>query len=167
MLPVLALLLLALPVVELYVIVQISRSLGVLETVALLVLISVVGVALVRRAGLGALARVQADVARGDVPTRHLLDGLLVLVAGILLVLPGFLTDVVAVLLLLPPTRAVVRSMLVRGVHRRVRSGVRTRTGRFGRVSEVIVLDDRHTGDEGRGPADGRGPHDPPSLPRG
>ncbi len=167
MLPVLALLFIVLPVIELYLIVQVAHGIGVLDTVGLLLLISVVGAWVVRRAGVGVFTRVQADLNAGRVPTGSLVDGLLVLLAGVLLVAPGFLTDLFAVFLLLPPTRALVRRLVLRRLGRRVQAGVTTRTSRFGRVtSEVIVVDDEHIGERHRPAAPGHDdPRDPPSLP--
>jgi UPF0716 protein FxsA len=101
------------PIAELAVIIQVGQSIGVLNTVALVILVSVVGAALVKREGIGVLHRVQRQVAAGKVPGRELADGFLILLAGALLLTPGFLSDVVAIALLLPPVRAVVRPVLL------------------------------------------------------
>jgi UPF0716 protein FxsA len=154
MLGVLALLLLLLPVVELYLIVQVAQGIGTLETVALLILIAVVGVWLVRLEGLGVLARMQSELDTGQVPTTTLLDGALILAAGVLLVVPGFVTDVVGVLLLLPPTRALVRRLLARRYRSRIRSGVVAGPGRFRRFGQVIVVDGTATERQRPGPVD-------------
>ncbi|HEX2039047.1 MAG TPA: FxsA family protein [Acidimicrobiales bacterium] len=119
MLGVLALLFLVVPFVELFVLLQVGQAIGVLDTVALLVLVSVVGAWLVKREGLSVLRRAQERVAAGAVPGRELVDGVLILFAGALLLTPGFLTDVVGILLLLPPVRAALRSSTVRWLRRR------------------------------------------------
>jgi UPF0716 protein FxsA len=121
---VLFLLFLAMPILELYVIVQVAGWVGVVETLALLVLVSIVGTWLVRREGLGALRRVQGQLAAGDLPTTGLLDGALIVLAGALMVTPGFVTDAFGLLLLVPPTRAVVRAGIVRRFRHRFESGV-------------------------------------------
>jgi UPF0716 protein FxsA len=111
---VLVLLFLVLPVAELYVLVQVAQAVGILESLALLVVVSVVGAWLVKREGLGLLARIQRDLAAGKLPATQVVDGFLVLFAGALLLTPGFLTDVLAISLLFPPTRALVRVVLLR-----------------------------------------------------
>lgn len=102
------------PIAELYLIIQIGSVIGGWDTIGLLVLDSVVGAWLVRREGFSILAKVQGSLSRGEAPTDSLIDGLLVLVAGALMLTPGFLTDGVGLLLLLPPSRAIVRTMLKR-----------------------------------------------------
>ncbi len=118
------------PIVELAVIVQVAGSAGVLNTIGLLVLVSMVGAWLVRREGLGILRRAQQEAAQGRIPGREIVDGLLVLGAGALMLTPGFVTDVVGLTLLFPPTRALVRAVSTRRLARSMASG-RT-TFRFG-----------------------------------
>ena len=115
----LALLFLVVPIAELYVIVQVTHGIGVPETILLLIGISIVGAWLAKLAGIGVLNRLQQTVRQGKVPSGELVDGALVLFAGALMITPGFLSDCLAILLLLPPTRAVVR----RSVLRRIRAG--------------------------------------------
>jgi len=116
----LALLFLVIPFVELYVIVQVGHVIGLLDTFAVLVLVSLVGAWLVKREGMSVLRRAQAQVDAGRVPGRELVDGVLVLLAGALLLTPGFVTDAVGVLLLLPPVRASVRALTRRRLARQV-----------------------------------------------
>ena len=101
------------PIVELYVIIQIGSSIGVVPTIALLILDSVLGAALMRSQGRAAWARFNRALVEGRVPGREVLDGALVIFGGALLLTPGFLTDILGLTLLLPPTRALVRRMLV------------------------------------------------------
>ncbi|MGK2949487.1 MAG: FxsA family protein [Acidimicrobiales bacterium] len=119
MVVVLALLFLVVPLAELYVIVQVAGGIGVLETIALLIAISFVGAWLARVAGLSVLNRLQRTVRAGKVPSNEVVDGALVLFAGALMITPGFLSDALAILLLLPPTRALVRGTILR----RIRAG--------------------------------------------
>jgi UPF0716 protein FxsA len=131
-------LLIAVPVAELYLIFQVAQAIGVLESVVLLVLISVVGGWLVRAAGMNTLARGMAQFAQGKVPTDELINGGIILVAGALMFTPGFLTDIVALALLLPPVRALVRVFVRRRINRRVARGGATVFGaRFGHVVDV------------------------------
>jgi len=117
---VLALLFVALPFVELYVIVQVSHVFGVLPTLAILLLVSVGGAWLVKREGFSVIRRAQARMNEGRVPGRELVDGMLILFAGVLLLTPGFITDAVGILLLLPPVRAAVRFAALRYLSKRV-----------------------------------------------
>lgn len=120
MLPVLALVFVVVPFVELFVIVQVGQAIGVLDTVALLVVVSVVGAWLVKREGIGVLRRAQRQLASGHLPAVELIDAVLVLFAGALLVTPGFLSDVLGVLLLVPPVRAAVRRVVRRRLMRSI-----------------------------------------------
>lgn len=119
MLVVLALVFLVLPIVELYVIVQVAQGVGILSTIGLLLVISVAGAWLCKREGLGVLRRIRDALDRYEIPTRELVDGGLVLFAGALMLTPGFVTDCLALLLLLPPTRVPVRTAVLRALRRR------------------------------------------------
>lgn len=119
MVGVLAVLFLVVPFLELFVLLQVGQAIGVFDTIALLVLVSLTGAWLVKREGLGVLRRAEERVATGAVPGRELVDGVLILLAGALLLTPGFLTDVVGILLLLPPVRAGLRGRTVRWLRRR------------------------------------------------
>jgi UPF0716 protein FxsA len=110
----LALVFLVVPLAELAVIIQVGQWIGVVDTLALLVLISVVGAWLAKREGIGVWRRIQRQLQLGRMPGNELIDGFLILFAAALLLTPGFLTDLLAILLLLPPTRAVARTALRR-----------------------------------------------------
>lgn len=116
----------AVPFMELAVIIAVGRELGIVDTLVLLFVISVVGAWLAHRQGLGVLRAIRRELDAGRLPARHLVDGALLLVAGALLLTPGFLTDAVALLLLLPPTRAGVRAALERRFEVRVWRPVRS-----------------------------------------
>jgi UPF0716 protein FxsA len=118
--PLLILLFLVVPLVELYVLIQVGQEIGALWTIALLVLVSVIGAWLAKREGFGVWLRMQDQVAAGRMPGIELVDAFLILLAGALLLTPGFVTDVLAVVLLIPPTRAVVRRVLRRTLLGRV-----------------------------------------------
>jgi UPF0716 protein FxsA len=108
------------PIVEIAVIIRVGSAIGVFDTLGLLILLSLTGGWLVKREGLGVLRRVQASLGDGRVPAAELVDGFLVLLAGALLLVPGFVTDAFGLLLLLPPVRAVVRRLLARRFRARV-----------------------------------------------
>ena len=115
----LAMAFLVIPIAEIYLIVQVAGGLGIPETILLLIAISFVGAWLARVAGLSVLNRLQRTVRAGKVPSAELVDGALVLFAGALMITPGFLSDALAILLLLPPSRAVIRQVVLR----RIRAG--------------------------------------------
>jgi UPF0716 protein FxsA len=155
------LLLIVAPLVELYVIIQVAHVIGGWETIGLLILESVVGAWLLKRQGLSALARVSKALEEGRVPGKELVDGFLIMVAGALMIAPGFLTDLVGYLLLIPPTRAIVRSILVK----------RFQAGRHGALFTMGAPGGRFVGsfragsvfdatgrDAGRGPSDDHRP---------
>jgi UPF0716 protein FxsA len=114
MLLLLLILLVALPIAEVVVFVQVAGSINLLNALALLILVSMVGVWLAKREGLGVVTRMRRAQERGEVPSRELADGALILLASALLVLPGFISDVIGILLLLPPVRAGVRTLVLR-----------------------------------------------------
>lgn len=118
---ILLLALLGIPVAEIFFIIRVARDLGILETIGLLVAVSLVGAWLVRRSGLGVLRQIQERLARGEIPGKELVDGLLILVGGLLMLTPGFLTDAVGLLLLIPPTRLALRALLIRRYGKRLR----------------------------------------------
>lgn len=125
------------PIAELAVIIQVGQEIGVWWTIAILVADSIVGSVLMRSQGRAAWRRFNEATRAGRVPAREVLDGALVIFGGALLLTPGFLTDVLGLALLFPPTRALVRGVLARRLaHRMVAAVVRPRPGR-GRSSDV------------------------------
>lgn len=123
------------PIAELYVIIQLGSAIGILPTIALLILDSVIGAALMRSQGRATWRRFNRTLAEGRMPGREVMDGALVIFGGALLLTPGFLTDLLGLILLLPPTRAFVRALLVRRFAGRILAGAaggaRTRMGRL------------------------------------
>jgi UPF0716 protein FxsA len=122
--PLLALLALfiVVPLAELYVILKVGDAIGALWTILLLAADSVLGSLLLRAQGRSVWLRFNETMAAGRVPHRELIDGVLVIFGGAFLITPGFLTDIVGILLLLPPTRAVIRRLLVRRLAVQVRT---------------------------------------------
>jgi UPF0716 protein FxsA len=119
----LVLLFIVVPIAELAVVIQVGQEIGVAWTVAILVADSILGSLLMRAQGRTAWRRFNEALAAGKVPAREVLDGSLVIFGGLLLLTPGFITDFLGLLLLIPPTRAVVRAVLARRLtHRMVAS---------------------------------------------
>jgi len=102
------------PIAELYVLIQIGQSIGVLWTIALLIADSILGAALMRSQGRAAWMRFNAALAEGRAPGREVMNGALVMFGGALLLTPGFLSDILGLCLLIPPSRAVIRRILLK-----------------------------------------------------
>jgi UPF0716 protein FxsA len=114
------------PVIELYLLIQVGSLIGPLPTVALVLGISLAGAWLVRHQGFEIMRRVQAELVQGRLPAAELLDGALVLVGGVLLLTPGFFTDFLGLFFLIPVTRALIKQFLRIWLQRRLARGVIT-----------------------------------------
>jgi UPF0716 protein FxsA len=121
------------PLAELYVLIQVGQWIGVLPTIALLLVDSVLGTVLVRSQGRTAWQRFTLAMQAGRPPAREVIDGALVLFGGALLLTPGFLTDLLGFALLFPPTRALVRRILVRRLVHRMTASLAGGSGAGGR----------------------------------
>jgi UPF0716 protein FxsA len=119
----LVVLFIALPIAELYVIIQVGGAIGVLPTLALLIADSFLGVALLRSQGRQAWARFNQALAESRVPAREVFDGAMIILGGALLLTPGFITDVFGLVLLIPPGRAIARRFAVGLAGRRIALG--------------------------------------------
>ena len=103
--PLLLLLFFAIPLIEIYLLIQVGGVIGAGWTIFLVVLTAVVGAALLRQQGLSTMARFQRSVAQGELPASTLVEGMVLLVGGALLLTPGFFTDALGFLCLFSPTR--------------------------------------------------------------
>jgi UPF0716 protein FxsA len=112
------------PLAELYVILKVGDAIGVLWTIALLAADSVLGSLLLRSQGRTVWRRFNMALAEGRMPHREVLDGVLIVFGGAFLLTPGFLTDIVGIVLLVPPTRSIIRRIVARRLGRRVTVGV-------------------------------------------
>jgi UPF0716 protein FxsA len=132
MLVLLLILFIAVPIAELAVIIQVGQWIGVLPTIALLIADSILGSMLMRHQGRAAWRRLTTTLSAGRPPAREAIDGALVIFGGALLLTPGFLTDILGLVLLLPPTRALVRQLLARRFMARMLRSMTTRGGAGG-----------------------------------
>ncbi len=139
------------PIVELYVIIQIGGLIGVWPTIALLFADALLGSLLLRHQGRGAWRRFNAALAERRFPGREVADGLLIAIGGTLLLTPGFVTDIVGLIFLIPPTRAIVRRLMrgyvgrrfiVVGAPRPTGFGAPTRHYDFDATAEEIPVDE-------------------------
>ena len=112
--PLLVILLIVVPILELYVIIQVGQAIGVVPTLILLLADALLGSWLLKREGRSAWRRFNAALAARRFPGKEVADGVLIVIGGTLLLTPGFLTDIFGLFLLLPPTRAIARRVLKR-----------------------------------------------------
>jgi UPF0716 protein FxsA len=108
------LILVGVPLLEIYVVIEVGRAIGVIPTLALLILDAMLGTALMRSQGRAVWRSARETLRAGRAPGREILDGALVIAGGALLIAPGFITDFLGALLLLPPTRAPIRRLVIR-----------------------------------------------------
>ncbi|AEJ06475.1 exclusion suppressor FxsA [Stutzerimonas stutzeri] len=109
------------PLAELFVLIKVGSSIGALATILLLVLSGIAGVLLLRLAGFATAWRARERLARGELPEREMLQGLMMAIGGGLLFLPGFISDLLALIVLFPPTR----NFLFRQINRRMEAQMR------------------------------------------
>lgn len=112
--PISLLLFLALPFVEIAGFVIVGKEIGVLATLGLIILSAVLGFSLLRRQGLSLLNQMKAETAAGRAPQREIIHGTMLILAGILLIIPGFLTDIIGLLLFIPFVRDVIWNRFLR-----------------------------------------------------
>jgi UPF0716 protein FxsA len=122
------------PIAELYVIIQVGGAIGVGPTIAILILDGFLGAFLLRQQGRAAWVRFNRALAENRLPHKEVLDGVLIIFGGALLLTPGFLTDIVGLIFLIPPTRAGVRALMARIVKGRLTMGPRAATWGYGQV---------------------------------
>jgi UPF0716 protein FxsA len=133
--PLLALLVIfiVVPLAELYVILAVADAIGAPLTILILAVDSIIGSLLLKSQGRAVWRRFNETMAAGRMPHREVLDGVMVIFGGAFLITPGFITDVVGILLLLPPTRFMMRRLLIRMLGGRVAIGVAGAARRRGR----------------------------------
>ena len=162
----LLLLFLAVPLAEILVIVEVAQRTGIIETIALLLIVSILGAWLVKSEGMGVIRKIQFQLIQGQIPNKELLDGGLILIAGVLMLTPGFITDVVGLLLLFPLTRPIIRRLFFKRIVNQPFSAMGseskrstfnfTRGSSFGMENgDTEIVDLRREDDD---------PRDPPSL---
>lgn len=133
----LPLLVLALPILEIAGFVVVGREIGVLATIGLVLLSALVGTFLLRQQGFGVMARARAEMDAGRSPGRQLAHGLIVLIAAMLLIVPGFISDIIGILLFIPA----IRDVAWRFLKNRVSVVTNFGGGGFGRRRQEKVID--------------------------
>ncbi len=112
-----------LPLIELWVLLLVGSRIGWLPTIVLVVVTGVIGASLARAQGLQTVAAIQRDMAAGVMPAPRLMDGVMILLAGAMLITPGILTDIFGFLLLVPATRQMIRNYLRIKLEQKLREG--------------------------------------------
>lgn len=143
----LAVLFIGMPLLEIAVFIQVGSVIGVWPTIALTIATAVAGSFLLRAQGLATLLRARAQLDQGQLPAREMFDGVCLVLAGGLLVLPGFVTDTLGLLLFLPPCRDLLRLLIARLVAAKVVRG-----------EARVFVDGLEIGPRGRGPRPDGGP---------
>ncbi len=146
--PVLLLLFLLVPLVEIWFLIVVGGIIGALPTVALVVLTALIGAALARYQGMATIGRLQATLARGEVPAIEMLEGMLLLVGALLLLTPGFFTDALGFICLLPPTRRALARWAVRRFFVMTPGGPAPGAGDYGRHTRTIEGEFRREDDK-------------------
>lgn len=113
------------PVVELAILIKVGSLIGTLNTIVIVILTAVIGAFLVRMEGLGVLSRIQQNMMQNIFPAEELIDGVMVLLAGALLLTPGFFTDVLGFLMVFPVSRNVIKRGVKKYIERRIQTGYR------------------------------------------
>lgn len=138
------LLFIIIPLIELYVIIAVGERIGAFWTVILVLLTAVIGVNLLRFQGMNTLRKAQLNIAQGQIPAVEMMEGVALAVAGVLLITPGFITDSIGLLLLIPVTRqALVKYLLARSV---VQTGFSARSTRFQSSAQPADFETKSTG---------------------
>ena len=111
------------PILELVVLLKVHQACGLGNTLVIVVLTGIVGAVLARAQGIMVMTVIRRDLAEGKMPAPRLMDGVMILIAGVLLITPGLITDSVGFLLLLPPVRASIRAWLRKKLEDKLRNG--------------------------------------------
>jgi UPF0716 protein FxsA len=155
----LLILFIAVPLVEVALFIQVGGWIGLWPTLAAIVATAVVGSAVIRHQGFGVAHRARERLAAGEVPMREGFDGLCLVVAGLLMITPGFFTDAIGGALLLPPVRALVYGRVRDRIHVVVPEERARRGSRAGDIvdADYEVVDDSKDDDDGDMPPPGQG----------
>lgn len=111
------------PLVELLLLIEIGKAIGTLEVILLTIVTGVAGAALAKSQGLSVLRKTQQEMAEGRMPASNLIDGVMILIGGILLLTPGVLTDLLGLFLLIPWTRILMKKLLMKWMTHKIRKG--------------------------------------------
>ncbi|MCA9401848.1 MAG: membrane protein FxsA [Candidatus Omnitrophica bacterium] len=112
-----------LPACELFLLIKIGSHIGAATTILIIILTGLLGAYLARLQGFLVLRNIQNDLNQGRIPSEELMDGVMILIGGIVLLTPGFITDTFGFILLMPPSRLIIKSLLKRKFHSMIQNG--------------------------------------------
>lgn len=119
----LALLIIVIPAIDIGFLLLSGKTIGVLPTIAFIILTGVAGAYLAKREGLQTIKRAQEQLAYGQIPGESVLDGICILIGATLLLTPGFITDIIGFLMLFPPSRKPFKFLMIKALQRKIRTG--------------------------------------------
>lgn len=111
------------PVTELYILIEVGKKIGGLTTIGIIILTGIIGAYLVKGQGFMILKKIQSDLNEGIIPGDSLIQGAIVLAGGIFLLTPGFVTDIIGFIFLIPVSRRVVKKYLLKWLKRKTKEG--------------------------------------------
>ena len=129
--PILLVLFLIIPIIEIYALLKVGDIIGAFPTIILVVLTAVIGAGLLRQQGLSTLARLQQNMGQGKLPAQEMIEGVLLAVGGALLMTPGFVTDTMGFLCLLPFSRKFIAQNIMKRSADKLKAGVSAQMGGF------------------------------------
>ena len=130
-LPILAVLFLVIPILEVYFLIKVSNIIDIFPTIILVILTAVIGAGLLRQEGVSILARLQQNIGQGKLPAQELIEGVMLAVGGALLITPGFITDTIGFLCLIPFTRKFIAKNIMKRSVDKFNAGVNAQMGGF------------------------------------
>ncbi|MEE9310012.1 MAG: FxsA family protein [Cocleimonas sp.] len=130
-----AVIFLVIPILEIYFLIKVSDLIEVFPTIILVILTAVIGAGLLRQQGLSTLARLQQNMGQGKIPAQEMIEGVLLAVGGALLMTPGFITDTIGFLCLIPFSRKFIAQNIMKRSADKMKAGVSAQMGGFGGFS--------------------------------
>ncbi len=167
MLAVILIALIGIPLMEIWVFIEVGGRIGATSTIAIIVLTGVAGALLLRIQGLGVLLRARKTMEQGLTPVAEVLDGVCLMIAGLMLLTPGFVTDAIGALLFIPPARRLIAYWALGRLQARRGPGGRTRGPGPTTIDAVYeeISDDPNADNRGPEPTAGSQKHDPWTRP--
>lgn len=110
------------PVIELALLIKLGSYIGILNTIIIVILTAVIGAYMVRLEGIGVIYRIQNNMRQGTFPAEELIDGMMILIAGALLLTPGFFTDIIGFLMVFPVSRNAIKKIVKRYIEKKISS---------------------------------------------
>ena len=144
-----AVLFLIIPIIEIYFLIKVGEVIGAFPTIILVVLTAVIGAGLLRQQGLSTLARLQKNMGQGKLPAQEMIEGVLLAVGGALLMTPGFVTDTIGFLCLLPFSRKFIAQNIIKRSADKMKANINAQMGGFSQSTqweqEINIVEGEYT----------------------